>query len=248
MASFIYGKHVVNEFLDKFPSKASKLWYSSEDVLKSIKHSILCPVEEMSARDLSRKFALKEYESHQGLILELKASLEDILITPLEELLINCSDNGKALIWLPEIQDAHNLGAIIRSAVALGNIGGIIIPGSRSVRLSTTVAKVSVGSIFSCQFAFSANLKNSAQLIRSSGFRLIGLQKIPEARSIALTKFAEIMPFALIIGSEEIGIPKQIQPLLDLSCYIPQSELIDSLNMSVATGITLYEVQKQLSS
>ncbi len=246
MASFIYGKYPVQELLRINPKEVKKLWYVSKDHLQDLTNIDLLDKELIEPRLLSRQFGLKEFESHQGLLIELKRDLNSLLTTELENLIIKCSEAEKLIIWLPSIQDAHNLGAIIRASVAFGIVGGIVIPASNSVRLSQTVAKVSAGSIFSMNFAFSSNAKNSAKVFQSSGFKLVGIQKQENSMDLPSADFKSFGPTCLVFGSEEKGIPSPLLPFCENIIKIPQSEAVDSFNLSMAAGIVLYEINRQL--
>lgn len=244
--SFIYGKYPVQEFLKIHPKLAKKIWFISEDHLSDLANFADLDRQQISSSELARKFGLKPFESHQGLLLEIKADLNNLLFEKLESLIIDCSFAGKALLWLPDIQDGHNLGAIIRSSVALGQIGGIIIPSTHSVKITAAVAKVSAGAIFSMKFAHFHSQKNALDAIKAGNLKMIGIEK--RERSIDLPKidFTELGSFVLVFGSEEKGIPPSIRQACDLLAKIPQSESIDSLNLSVSAGIVLYEMNRQL--
>jgi 23S rRNA (guanosine2251-2'-O)-methyltransferase len=244
LSNFIYGKYPVQELLKLKPELSKKLWYISDEHLQGLNNLDLIQKQKTDSWMLRRKFALKEFESPQGLLLELKSDLNSFLITTLEELIIECSHQNKFLIWLPAIQDGHNLGAIIRSSVALANVGGIIIPHTNSVKLTPSVAKVSAGAIFNLKFAWFKDYENTAKALRSAGFKLLAIQKDSKSLSLPKVNFSEVKPFILILGSEEKGIPRQIQKYCDLSLQIPQTEIIDSLNMSVAAAIVLYEITR----
>jgi 23S rRNA (guanosine2251-2'-O)-methyltransferase len=245
VSNFIYGKYPIIELLKHYPKFAKKLWFISDEHFRLLPATIDLPKEKIDAKSLSREFALKAFESHQGLLLELNKDLSSILSLDLENLLIEASNSKRSLIWLPEIQDAHNLGAIVRSSVALGGIGGFIIPSSHSVRLTPTVAKVSAGSVFRSKFAFAHNQKNTALMLQSAGFKLIAVHNSPNAKRLTEFKFGSAEQSVLIFGAEGEGIPKNLLQFVDQQIVIPQTDEIDSFNLSVAAGIVLYEMQRQ---
>ena len=98
---------------------------------------------------------------------------------------------------------------------------------------------------FSLKFAWFNDYTNSAKLLISQGFKLVAIQKNEKSLSLPQANFDEFKPFVLVFGSEERGIPHQISKLCVASLQIPQLENIDSLNLSVAAGITLYEIKRQ---
>lgn len=245
---FIYGKHAVCEFLKVFPQEANALYFKNQEDLKIFdKAGILIniPKHELSSSDLRREFALKEYESPQGIVLEIKKPIEKLLEISLENLIISCGEQEKNLLFLSNIQDQHNLGAVSRSCVAFDNITGIIMPAEKSPNLSAVVAKVSVGGIFHLKFARSFSHKKTMCLLKSAGFKILGIQNNLSANSLQDINFRDFKSCVIIMGGEEKGLPEQIKQQCDLLIKIPQSDKIDSLNLSVASSVILYEINKQ---
>ncbi|HEY9886595.1 MAG TPA: RNA methyltransferase [Vampirovibrionales bacterium] len=247
MANFIYGKYAVQSFIQKYPEYIEEVYFSRdehkdfiEEALPTISKSFI------SNKELRQKFSIKEFESHQGIVLCIKQPLNELMLSSLEELLMKASFENKPLLWLPSIQDAHNLGAVIRSCVAF-NVAGIILPSSRSVTLNRVVAKVSAGAIFNLQYAIANSFAKASQLIQMNGFKLLALEKNINARPLSQVQFKEYAPYVLTIGSEEKGIPQAIRNQVNQFIEIPQSNEVESLNLSVATAITLYEISKQIN-
>ena len=240
---YIYGHHSVKEFLALFPEEASALFYTNESKLEGLT-DLPEKRHQLSAQDLRREFRLKEFESPQGLILEIKHRLEELLNYDLESLLIHSSKKDRSnLILLPDIKDQHNFGAITRSAVAFESIAGIIFPGRDSVRLSPVTAKVSVGALFSLRYSQFYSLKKTIQTLKDNGYKILAIEKREHSLALNTIDFASLEPYVLIFGAEDSGIPKPIQAEIDQSIFIPQSDAIDSLNMSVAAGIVLYHTK-----
>lgn len=252
MSTHIYGKHAVEALLTKYPEQAKKLWYSTETLPSKINDLVkglpLLTKENIFAKDLTRKFGIKDFESHQGLLLEIKNELDSFLKISLEELIVESSFSEKPILWLPSIMDAHNLGAVIRSLVAIGNIGGLVIPSRGSVPINRVVAKVSAGALFYTKFAYAGSFKQTATTFKNSGFKILTLEKTSKSQSLTKVNFASHSPFVLVIGAEEDGVPKIISEMAEMNLQIPQSDNIDSFNLSVATGITLYEIYRQSES
>lgn len=246
---FIYGKYCIQEFIDHFPNLATDLYIASDENFRKLKNlpSKIRTHLMNSNSELSRLFELKEFESHGGLILKIKQSLSDILICPLESLIEKSLEQNKALLWLPQIQDVNNLGAIIRSVVAFEEFAGLIIPAQNSVRLTPSAAKASAGNIFATKFAYQlSNIKNTAQMLKTSGFNLIALEKRLNHKFLFEADFTKLKPFVLVLGGEEKGLSPALIPFLDKVFQIPHSNKVESLNLSVATSITLYEIKRQL--
>jgi 23S rRNA (guanosine2251-2'-O)-methyltransferase len=253
LANFIYGKHAVEALINKFPQEAHTLWCSLESLPTGLDESIkkYCPklaIKKIGTFELKAKFKIKDFESPQGLILELKRELDDFLCKGLEEIIVDSSFAGQVILWLPNIMDGHNLGAVARTASALCNIGGIIIPARGSVKLNRAVAKVSAGCVFNTQFAYAPTNKQTALTLKNNGFRVLTLEKHPSSSNLNEIAFEELKPFVLVVGSEDNGVPKVISDLADQKIQIKHNEEVESLNLSVATGIALYEISKQIGN
>lgn len=244
---FIYGKYPVQEFLKRYPEQAVKLWLSSS-CSDRFNETCMLPLERLSRAQLTSKFRLRDFENPQGVLLEIKTSLNELLCEPLEELLERCTHLGKSLLWLPSIQDSHNLGAVVRSSVALNQVGGIIIPANNAVQLTASVAKISAGSLFAMRFAHSHNWGQTVNILKSSGLKIVTLEKKQKSQPLDKTNLRDPQSLALVIGSEERGIPSIISKQSDSSVMIPQNDEVDSLNLSVACAILLYEMNRQRSS
>ncbi|MBD3287973.1 23S rRNA (guanosine(2251)-2'-O)-methyltransferase RlmB [candidate division KSB1 bacterium] len=142
---------------------------------------------------------------------------------------------------LDEIQDPHNLGAIVRSAEAFG-LHGIIIPKNRSVGLTDTVAKTSAGAIHHLPVARVTNLSQIIEELKSRGLWIVGADQHSEQRiqDVDLT-----MPLGIVIGSEGKGIRRLIREKCDFLVQIPMCGKINSLNASVAAALIFWEVHRK---
>lgn len=253
MTQYIYGKYPVSSFIQKYPKEVKKLWFSDEKHLSILEEILGGNLPEdlskqcLSNKELRKKFSLKEYESHQGLVLELTCDFNELLYSSLENLIVESSHQNKIMLWLPSIQDTNNLGAVIRSCLAMKMVHGIIIPSSKSVSLTPAVAKISAGAIFDMKFASYRSISSTANNLKNSGIKLLSIEKSQNSVNLWDVDFKNFEPFVLVVGSEEKGIPESLRSFCDTSITIPQGEEIDSLNLSVATGIVLYEVLKQYS-
>ena len=153
-------------------------------------------------------------------------------------LLDDVKNNDEAiLLMLANIEDPHNLGAILRSADATA-IDGIIIPKDRSVGLNETVAKVSTGAIEHVKVAQVVNLNQTIESLKKAGFWVIGLELSGQVDYKDAPYDGKI---ALVVGSEGKGIPRMVLQNCDLVVKIPMYGKVNSLNASVSTGIFLYE-------
>jgi 23S rRNA (guanosine2251-2'-O)-methyltransferase len=145
------------------------------------------------------------------------------------------------LLILDQIQDPHNLGALLRSADAAG-VDGIVLPERHSAPLSPTVAKSSAGALSFVRIARAPNLARALDQIRDSGLWIAGLsgdahQSIYDAD---LT-----VPLALIVGSEGSGLRRLTRERCDLLLHVPMLGAVESLNASVAGALAMYEAVRQ---
>ncbi|MFL2542432.1 MAG: 23S rRNA (guanosine(2251)-2'-O)-methyltransferase RlmB [Candidatus Latescibacterota bacterium] len=146
------------------------------------------------------------------------------------------------LVFLDQIQDPHNLGAIIRSAHALG-AHAVIVPEREAAGLSPAALKASAGAAAHLPVCRVANLQKALQKTAELGLAITGLDAEGQ-RSFTEVDFAQ--PCALVIGSEGKGLRRMVQKRCDTLIRIPMAEnSIGSFNASVAAGIVLYEVFRQ---
>ena len=146
------------------------------------------------------------------------------------------------LVFLDQVQDPHNLGAIIRSAHALG-AQGVVVPARGAAGLSPAALKAAAGATQHLPVCRVDNLQKALQKVAACGLFIAGLDAQGEQ---SLTDADFTQPCALVIGSEGKGLRRMVQKRCDALLHIPmQREAIGSLNASVAAGIALYEVLRQ---
>ncbi len=146
------------------------------------------------------------------------------------------------IIICDEIEDPHNLGAIIRTAETSG-ADGIIIPKRRSASLNATVFKTSAGAANYVPVARVSNLASCIDMLKENGVWIYGT----DASGTEYTQTDFTGSCALVIGSEGFGISKLIQKKCDFMIKLPMLGKINSLNASVAAGIFMYEILRQRS-
>ena len=139
------------------------------------------------------------------------------------------------------INDPHNLGAIIRTGEALG-IQGLIIPQRRAVGITSTVTKVAAGALENFPVARVINLSSALEELKKEGFWIYGTVA-NEGELIHTVKFTGAV--VLVVGSEAEGLSLLIQKNCDVLVSIPMSGSTQSLNVSVATGMAIYEIHRQ---
>jgi len=145
------------------------------------------------------------------------------------------------LVMLDEINDPHNLGAILRSADAAG-AHGVIIPRRRSAPLTPTVAKASAGAIEHVPVARVANIVQAIDTLKKHGLWLVGAD--PDG-SKTLWETRMDGPVALVIGGEDKGLGRLVKDRCDMLVNLPMYGKVNSLNASVAAALFCYEVVRQ---
>ena len=181
---------------------------------------------------------LSETRNHQGVIAQVAAyeyaSVDDILAKAREK------GEPPFLILLDNVEDPHNLGAIIRTA-NLAGAHGVIIPKRRSAGLTATVAKTSAGALNYTPVAKVTNLVRTMEELKEQGVWFVCADMDGESMySLNLTG-----PIGLVIGNEGEGVSRLVKKACDFTAAIPMKGDIDSLNASVAAGVLAYEIVRQ---
>ena len=176
---------------------------------------------------------------HQGIVLQVAAA--DTL--DLGTLIDGCRNLGEPalLMALDGITDPHNLGAIVRSAEALG-AHGLVLPQRRSAGLTGSVAKVAAGALEHLPVARVVNLNRSLETLKEEGYRVIGLAG---EGSVSLSEADLDGPLVIVTGSEGSGLSMLTRKHCDQLVRIPLRGATPSLNASVATAMVLYEVARR---
>ena len=141
---------------------------------------------------------------------------------------------------LDNVEDPHNLGAVIRTANLVG-AHGVIIPKRRAVGLTGTVAKASAGAIHYTPVAKVTNLKNTIRDLKKEGVWFV----CADMDGTAMYDLDLKGPIGLVVGSEGEGVSKLVKENCDFTASIPMKGDIDSLNVSVAAGVLAYEILRQ---
>ena len=181
-------------------------------------------------------------KNHQGVL----AWLSVIEYQYIDNLLPMVFESGEdpLIIALDGISDVRNFGAIVRSADCLG-ANAIIIPEKGSARITADAIKTSAGALHSFPVCREKSIVRSIEYLKESGLKVIC------AEEKTGTKASEVQltgPLVLVIGSEDKGISRELLALSDQQIMIPMTGSIGSLNVSVATGILLYEIIRQRSA
>ena len=227
---YIFGKNIVKEAL-KSEERITKAYINKkskdQELINDLKehHIKINFVDEVILNKLVNG-------KHQGFILE----VDEVKTYGIEEVLNEEKENS-IIVLLDHIEDPHNFGAIIRTCEALG-VKGIIIPNDRSVGITGTVVKTSVGAINNIKIIRTPNLGTAILKLKQNGYWIIGTDMEGED----YTKLDYNMPICLVIGNEGHGISKTIKKSCDFIASIPMTGKINSLNASVSCAMFLGEI------
>ena len=140
------------------------------------------------------------------------------------------------------IQDPHNLGAILRSADAAG-VHAVVAPKDKAVGLTETVRRISVGAADHVPFAQVTNLARTMEKLKAAGLWLVGTSDHAKAKSIYELDLTG--PLAIVMGAEGKGMRRLTEENCDFLASIPMAGKVECLNVSVATGVCLFEAVRQ---
>ena len=180
-------------------------------------------------------------KNHQGAV----AFVSPIDYAPLDTIVTGLFEEGKVpfLLLLDRITDVRNFGAIARTAECLG-VQAIVVPGRGAAQINGDALKTSAGALNILPVCRENNLHETIRFLQQSGVTIVACtEKAEEAVGAADVDFTG--PVAILMGSEEDGISPDLLNLADVKLRVPMSGQIQSLNVSVAAGIMLFEVARQ---
>ncbi|MBP9722473.1 MAG: 23S rRNA (guanosine(2251)-2'-O)-methyltransferase RlmB [Gammaproteobacteria bacterium] len=264
--SNFYGIHVANILLDKYPESIIAFYIQDSFKKDANNHRINSILAIASQYGLAINYVpktkleqLADSVQHQGIVVQCKANT--VLKLKAEDQLkdfyqskVNQNNNHKFFILILDgIQDPHNLGACLRSAEVMG-VDCVIMPQSNSAPLNNTVCKISSGAALLIPVFQVVNLARAITWLKEQGVWVYGtavdcnnkinkINKINKNKKIIELELTDSI--ALIMGAEGDGMRKLTKDLCDQLFTIPMMGSIESLNVSVATGICLYETARQ---
>lgn len=239
---FIFGLHAVEALLQKQPQRILRLCFQQgrEDAkvaaLITQAKDLGLRIEHASRQELDR---MTDGANHQGVIAFcLKAP--SYAESDLKQLLADISEPPFVLV-LDGVQDPHNLGACFRSADAAG-VHAIIVPRDKAASITAVVSKVASGAAETVPFVQVTNLVRTLEMLKELGVWIYGAAG--EAQQ-TLYQTDLTGPVALVLGAEGEGLRRLTREHCDVLVKIPMRGSVASLNVSVATGIFLFEVVRQ---
>jgi 23S rRNA (guanosine2251-2'-O)-methyltransferase len=237
----LYGLHAVRAVLERRPETllAAKVLRDAGGKLAELAGALSArgiAVERVARADLDR---LTDGAAHQGVVVEVAAAAE-FSIGDFENLVV---ERGRAvrLLVLDGVEDPRNLGACLRTADAAG-IDAVVVPRDRSATLTPAAVKASTGAAETVPVYRAPNLARALAWLKEAGVWVVGADAAAP-RSLFETKLAP--PMAMVLGGEGRGVRRLTRDLCDELVYIPMRGSVESLNVSVATGIVLFELLRQ---
>ncbi|OOB78804.1 MAG: 23S rRNA (guanosine(2251)-2'-O)-methyltransferase RlmB [Epulopiscium sp. Nuni2H_MBin001] len=240
IGNIIYGRHSVlealkaNRTIDKILVQQGETEGSIKKIIGDAKKSGIL-VQEVDKVKLD---TISNYDKHQGVVAYVAAHMYYEIDDMLND--AQAKQEDPFLIILDNIQDPHNLGAIIRTAHACG-AHGVIIPKHRAVGLTAVVSKASAGALEHIKIAKVTNIAQTVELLKTKNIWIACADMDGEVI------FKENLkgPIGVIIGNEGEGISKNVKSKADFIISIPMHGKVASLNASVAAAIMCYEVVRQ---
>lgn len=237
----LVGRNAVTEAL-KSGRGINKLWIASGDREGSVSEIAALAKERgivVQYVERAKIEALAGGHRHQGVL----AYVAPVPYAELDDILKAAEAKGEApfLVLLDELEDPHNLGALLRTADATG-VHGILIPKRRSVSLNATVAKTSAGAVEYVPVARIGNIAQTLKKLKEKGFWVAGADMDGEK---AYYEADLTGPLVLVVGSEGRGMSRLTKEACDFIVSMPMVGRINSLNASVAGSILMYESMRQ---
>lgn len=231
MTQWVYGKNTVKQLLNE-PGKIKQIAMAGrdEEILR-LAHKANIPIKMHERKELTRLIGNDRHQSIAALIEPYKTYSVDEIVSA-----IPSHENG-LLVMLDELEDPHNLGAILRTADAVG-AHGVIFKKNNAVGLTPTVAKVSVGAIDTVKCASVTNLSRTLEDLKKKGWWVVGADM--DGMDYRSLKYD--FNVVLVIGNEGKGISRLVASKCDYIVSLPMRGQISSLNASVSAGVLMYEI------
>lgn len=241
----VFGIHAVNALIKRSPERFIELFLlkgRDDERLKPIinlarKYTI--PTQVVNRKVLDDKSA---GEQHQGVVARVKVG-KTYTENDLDDILQQSTQKGEQpfLLILDGVTDPHNLGACLRNADAAG-VQAIIVPKDNAARLTATVRKVAVGAAETVPLVQVTNLVRTMKQLQQQGLWIIGTAGETDT---CLYDVKLAGPMALVMGAEGKGMRRLTRETCDELVKLPMAGSVSSLNVSVATGICLFEIVRQ---
>lgn len=243
MSEKLFGIHAVESVLRREPQRIQQLWLQAGRQDKRMQSlANLAENQGIRIERVPRK-QLDEWVSgrHQGVVAEVSAAAkaqtldENGLVAALEGV------SNPLVLVLDGVTDPHNLGACLRSADAAG-VTAVVVPKDKSADLTPVVRKVACGGAESVPFARVTNLARTLEMLKAAGLWVVGTAG--EAQQLVYEQDLR-GPIVLVMGAEGDGMRRLTREACDFLVKLPMAGAVSSLNVSVATGVCLFEAVRQ---
>jgi 23S rRNA (guanosine2251-2'-O)-methyltransferase len=243
--NFVYGLHAVNAVLERAPERLLELWIAQprDDArtreLRDRAQALGMRVQSVSAEALAKLVGDVAHQGAVAAVRPLRAWDEHDLLQGLSQ-----TAGDPLLLILDGVTDPHNLGACLRTADAAG-AHAVLIPKDRAAAVDGVVRKVAAGAAEFVPVASVTNLARAIDLLKERGIWVVGTDgEAPQTLYAADLK----RPLALVLGGEGTGMRRLTRERCDFVVRIPMAGQVESLNVSVAAGVALFEARRQRMS
>ena len=234
--SLIYGIHAITRRLQQAPDQCVGLMCADRpnSRLSQLIDLARAAGVEVRTEERTALTKLSGTSKHQGCVLQTRDSAP---VMDFQQCLLGVQSNSLILV-LDGVQDPHNLGACLRTADACG-VDAVIIPRDRAVKVNATVRKVAAGGAESTPVIEVTNIARSLKDLKQAGAWIYGSSDSAET---SLYDHAYSGPLVLVMGAEGSGLRRLTRECCDYLVKLPMHGQVESLNVSVATGVCLYEI------
>jgi len=246
-SQYITGLRAVEQLLAAQPADIRRIYTEYQTANPRVQAVIAAAGDagiEIQAANRARLTQISGETRHQGVVAEVRRSTvmdEAGLRTMIENRLQSADGPPVLLLVLDSIQDPHNLGACLRTADAAG-VDAVVVPRHGAAGLGPAVSKVAAGAAEQMPFVPVANLGRVLAWLAGYGVRCVGTSDTADESLFDANLSG---PVALIMGKEHTGLSKSVMSRCDALVSLPMRGVVASLNVSVATGICLYEIVRQ---
>ncbi|MET1069137.1 23S rRNA (guanosine(2251)-2'-O)-methyltransferase RlmB [Pseudomonas prosekii] len=239
----IYGVHAVEALLRHHPKRVKQIWLAEGRSDPRVQTLIQLAAENRVAVGNAERRELDAWVDgvHQGVVADVSPS--QVWGEAMLDELLDRSEGSPLLLVLDGVTDPHNLGACLRSADAAGALA-VIVPKDKSATLTPTVRKVACGAAEVIPLVAVTNLARTLEKLKQRGLWVVGTAGEAEQ---SLYQQDMTGPTILIMGAEGSGMRRLTRDLCDYLVHLPMTGSVSSLNVSVATGVCLFEAQRQRS-
>jgi 23S rRNA (guanosine2251-2'-O)-methyltransferase len=237
----VYGLHTVRALLTRHPERVARVWLQhgrhdgKADEIERLARAAGRVVERIDAKQLQARLGAAV---HQGIV----AEVAPLAAWSEEQLLEAVAKAAQPLLLaLDGVQDPHNLGACLRTADACGVLA-VIVPRDRAAPLNATARKVAAGAAETTPVATVTNLARTLGLLKGAGLWIVGADAAGSQQAYEIDLSG---PRVLVMGAEGSGLRQLTRRHCDWLARLPSLGSVESLNVSVATGMLLYEALRQ---